>query len=83
MDDIAWLGCGGDGTRKAVAALLPTITEVANGRIRDGQHFAVPHELAHAIAPGVTKETVPTINYLVVRQLCSWSCAVNGVVVVS
>jgi hypothetical protein len=83
MDDIAWLGCGGDGTRKAVADLLPTNTGVANRRIRDGQQFAVPHELALAIAPGVAKATMPTIDYLVVRQLCSWSCAVTGVVAVS
>jgi hypothetical protein len=83
MDDIAWLGCGGDGTRKSVAALLPTNTGVANGHIMDGQQFDVPHELAHAIAHGVAKAILPTINYLVVRQLCSWSCAVTGVVAVS
>jgi hypothetical protein len=83
MGDIAWLDCGGDGTRKAVAALLPTNTGVANGRIRDCQQFVVPHEIAQAIALGVAKATMPTINYLVVRQLCSWSCAGTGVVAVS
>jgi hypothetical protein len=83
MDDIAWIGCGGDGTRKAVAALLPTNTGVANERIRDGQQFAVPHELAHAIVPGVAKAKMPTINHLIVRQLCSWSCAGTGAVAVS
>jgi hypothetical protein len=83
VDDIAWLGCGGDGTRKAVAALLPTNTGVAYGRIRDGQQFAVAYELAHAIAPGVAKASLPTIIYLVVRQLCSWFCAGTGVLAVS
>jgi hypothetical protein len=48
-----------------------------------GQKFAVAHKLEHAIAPGVAKAKIPTINDLAVRQLCSWSCTVTGVVAVS
>jgi hypothetical protein len=80
---IVWLGCDGYETRKIVATLLSANTGVANGRIRDGQQFAVAHELAHEIAPGVAKATISTISDLFVRQLCSWSCAVTGIVAVS
>jgi hypothetical protein len=48
---------------------FPRTHGVSNGRIGDGQQLAVAHELAHAIAPGVAKATMPKINDLVVRQL--------------